>query len=250
MNPNKLIAWFVPVFMIFAVILPLFMSGTSWAAPKEEPNKPKPPDPAFAPVTENPALPRVLIIGDSISIGYTVGVRKLLEGKANVLRIPVNGGPTTNGMKNLEEWLGTGKWDVIHFNWGLHDIKRMKDGKADATTEWQVPPDAYKKNLETLAQRLKATGAKLIWATTTPVPDGVEGRVKGEEVKANAIAAEVMQANGVAVDDLYGYVLPQVRQYQFPANVHFNEEGYAFLAKQVADSILDALKTGPKEADR
>ncbi len=59
----------------------------------------------------------MLLIGDSISIGYTMPVRKLLEGKANVHRIPTNGGPTKNGIANIDNWLGTKKWDVIHFNW-------------------------------------------------------------------------------------------------------------------------------------
>jgi acyl-CoA thioesterase-1 len=223
----------------------LCLAGAAGAVPDKKAKAPEDRNPAFAPITENPALPRVLIIGDSISIGYTLDVRKLLEGKANVLRIPVNGGPTVNGVKSLEKWLSTGKWSVIHFNWGLHDVKRMKDGKMDAQGEWQVSAEEYKKNLETLVGRMKSTGARLIWATTTPVPDGADGRVKDDEVKANAIAAEVMRANGVAVDDLYARVLPQLQQYQRPKNVHFTDEGYAFLAKQVANSILDALKALP-----
>src|SRR5436305_496918 len=72
-------------------------------------------DPAFAPVQDDPVLPRVLLIGDSISIGYTVPTRKLLQGKANVHRIPENGGPTSNGLAKLDKWLGDGKWEVIHF---------------------------------------------------------------------------------------------------------------------------------------
>ncbi len=242
MKRRKLHAW--PV--ISALIL--LLCATGLAAPETKAKTPEEKNPAFAPITENPALPRVLIIGDSISIGYTLEVRRLLEGKANVLRIPVNGGPTTNGMKNLDAWLGTGKWDVIHFNWGLHDLKRMKDGKMNTAGEWQVAPDAYKGNLEALVGKLKATGAKLIWATTTPVPKGANGRVKGDEVKANVLAAEVMKANGVAVDDLYAKVLPGLPQHQLSRNVHFNDDGYAFLAKQVAGSILEALKTVPASA--
>jgi acyl-CoA thioesterase-1 len=77
-------------------------------------------DPAFAPVKDDPKLSRVLIIGDSISIGYTVPTRELLAGVANVHRIPENGGPTINGIKKIDAWLGDSKWDVIHFNWGHH----------------------------------------------------------------------------------------------------------------------------------
>jgi acyl-CoA thioesterase-1 len=79
--------------------------------------------PAFAPVVDQPGLPRVLLIGDSISIGYTVTVRKALAGQANVHRIPENGADTANGLKKIESWLVGSPWDVIHFNWGLHDLK-------------------------------------------------------------------------------------------------------------------------------
>jgi len=237
MKRNAMQEWLT----VSMLALMLCLAGLAGAAPEKRAKTPEEKNPAFAPVTENPALPRVLLIGDSISIGYTLDVRKLLDGKANVLRIPVNGGPTAHGMKSLDQWLGTGKWDVIHFNWGLHDVKRMKDGKTDITGDWQVPSETYKANLEALVKKLKATGAKLIWATTTPVPEGADGRIKEDEVKANAIAAEVMKANGVAVDDLYACVLPKLKEYQRPKNVHFTDEGYAFLGKQVADSIVAAL---------
>ena len=74
------------------------------------------------PVPNNPSLPRVLLIGDSISIGYTLPVREQLAGTANVQRIPENGGPTALGLAKLEAWLGTNRWDVFHFNRALHDL--------------------------------------------------------------------------------------------------------------------------------
>jgi len=200
----------------------------------------------FRVIEEDPGLPRVLLIGDSISVGYTLPVRKLLEGKANLLRIPVNGGPTSRGLESLSEWLGTKKWDVIHFNWGLHDIKRLKDGKVDVSGDWQVPAEQYAQNLETLAATLEATGAKLIWASTTPVPEGAGGRVPGDEIKANAIAEKVMKKHGIPRDDLRAHVLPHLGQYQQPANVHFTSRGYEYLAKQVAQTILETLEaSGP-----
>src|SRR6185436_4651324 len=116
-----------------------------------------PQSPAFGPVIDQTGLPRVLLIGDSISIGYTVTVRNELAGKANVHRIPENGADTANGLKKIDEWLGDSHWDVIHFNWGLHDLKVTPEGGR------QVPVEVYEKNLAALAARLKKTGAKLIW---------------------------------------------------------------------------------------
>ena len=84
----------------------------------------------------NHALPNVLILGDSISIGYTLDVRENLKDKANIYRPvendkPINCGDTQKGIYALDQWLktqGVKKWDVIHFNWGLHDLKRIHPG--------------------------------------------------------------------------------------------------------------------------
>ena len=111
-------------------------------------------------VKDDPSLPRVLLIGDSVSRGYTQAARTALVGKANVHRAPANCGPTTSGLKNIEAWLGDGKWDVIHFNFGIHDRS--------------VPVADYTARLEKLVERLQATGATLVWASTTPIPDKPE----------------------------------------------------------------------------
>lgn len=114
-------------------------------------------------VQDDPSLPRVLLIGDSVSGGYTLATRKLLAGKANVHKAPENCGPTANGVKKLDIWLGDGRWDVIHFNFGLHDSR--------------TPAADYEARLRAIVARLKNTGAKLIWASTTPRPaDGKDAR--------------------------------------------------------------------------
>ena len=189
------------------------------------------------PITDDPRLPRVLLIGDSISIGYTLEVRRLLAGRANVHRIPTNGGPTTRGVAELENWLGTNHWDVIHFNWGLHDLKLDTNGLH------QVELGAYEANLRQLVARLKASGAKLIWATTTPVPEGKLNppRLPTDVVSYNAAAARVMEAAGIAVDDLYAFALPRLSEIQLPANVHFRPQGSVQLARQVTTVITEAL---------
>ncbi|MDP8242661.1 MAG: SGNH/GDSL hydrolase family protein [Candidatus Hinthialibacter antarcticus] len=192
---------------------------------------------AYDHVYANPSLPRVLLIGDSISIGYTHPVREMLRGKANVYRIPENGGPTTRGLEKYDEWLTCGCFDVIHFNWGLHDLKYMEDG------EHQVSIDQYERNLAVLVQRLLQTDAKLIWASTTPVPQGdlSPKRVPGDVLQYNAVAKEIMDRRGVMINDLYTFAFDQLDQIQRPANVHFTDDGSYALGAQVAESILQAL---------
>ncbi|HEY2411478.1 MAG TPA: SGNH/GDSL hydrolase family protein [Pirellulaceae bacterium] len=212
--------------------------------PKAPAKKKAAPNPAYEATKDVAGLPRVLIIGDSISIGYQVPLRAALAGKANVHRPAANCGPTTRGVDQIEQWLGDGKWDLIHFNFGLHDVYHYDDDgqRTDADKgHCQVIAADYEKNLETLVSRMKKTGAKLIFATTTPVPDGSGGRLKGEEVTYNDIARRVMQRHGVAIDDLYAFALPRLAEIQLPQNVHFKPEGSKVLADQVAASILKVL---------
>jgi hypothetical protein len=181
-------------------------------------------------VADDPKLPRVLLIGDSVSRGYTLATRKALAGKANVHRAPENCGPAANGLKKLDIWLGNGKWDVIHFNFGIHD-------RATKATD-------YEQRLEAIATRLKATGAKVIWASTTPIPpDTKDGPATTDAIiEKNQIAARVMTKLGLAINDLFTFVTPHLAKVQNPKDVHFNAAGYDLLGQQVADSITAALK--------
>ena len=224
------------------------LCGTA-AAQKEskQPDRPKRVNPAMAKIEDVPGLPRVLLVGDSISIGYTVPVREMLKDKANVHRPLTNCGPTIKGVAEIDNWLGDGKWDVIHFNWGLHDLKYMgaqgqnlADPK-EKDSRQQVPPDEYEANLNKLVARLQKTGAKLIWRTTTPVPEGAKGRVVGDSAKYNDIAKKIMDEHDIAIDDQYSFALKRLKEIQRPANVHFTPEGSKALAEQAVKAIQKAL---------
>lgn len=194
-------------------------------------------------------LPKALILGDSISIGYTKPVTEVLQGKVDVSRPRANCGSTVAGLANIDKWLGDASWDVIHFNWGLHDLcyrhpESKAKGRRDKVNGTQAVPVAeYEKNLETLVERLEKTGAKLVFATTTIVPEGEVGRVVGDDVKYNDAALRVMKKHGIPIDDLHALTKtfpPEL--FSGPGNVHFTQEGSQKLADQVAASIQDALK--------
>jgi lysophospholipase L1-like esterase len=186
----------------------------------------------------------VLLIGDSISIGYTLPTRERLKGKANVHRPGVNCGPSSRGVANLDAWVGDGKWDVIHFNFGLHDLKYVDDAGKNATLETghpQVALEQYEANLERIVERMKRTGAVLMFATTTPVPPGEKTRVSDDSIKYNDAARRVMERHGVRIDDLHAFCVPRLAEIQRPANVHFTPAGSAALAEEVAKQVEAAL---------
>lgn len=194
-------------------------------------------------------LPNVLILGDSISIGYTKQVREGMKGKANVVRPKDNCGDTPRGLAKIDQWLGDGTWDVIHFNWGLWDLcyrnpQSKSQGNRDKVNgSISVPLPEYEKNLEKLVTRLEKTGATLIWASTTVVPEGEVGRIAGDEVKYNAGAKRVMKKHGVAINDLHATSAafgPEM--FTGPGDVHYQPKGSAKLAKQVVAVISEYLK--------
>lgn len=175
-------------------------------------------------VADDPALPRILLIGDSVSRAYTQTVRKKFAGKANVHRAPANCGPTSTGLKKIDVWLGDGKWDVIHFNFGIHDRS--------------TPIADYKLRLEQLVERMKQTDATLVWASTTPIPDVPKKKFSAQSIiDRNVAAAEVMKRHNVITDDLFSAITPRLAELQNPEDVHFNGAGNEFLGEQVASFL-------------
>lgn len=214
-------------------------------------------------------LPKVLILGDSISIGYTPFVQKIFKNEAKVVRPmqkdgkrPENCSYSTNGVKRIDAWLGDTKWDVIHFNFGLHDLKyigqplpntKIVSQKGDAIKK---NPNAqqlstindYVSNLEKIVARLKQTEAKLIFCTTTPVPVGSRGRIPGDEQKFNVAAIKLMKKLKVSVNDLHSHAsLERVAKHQRKADVHYTKTGSEMLADAVVLALRSNLKTLPSK---
>jgi len=193
--------------------------------------------------------PRALIIGDSISLGYTPYVQDMLSGRVEVVHNPGNAQHTGTGLEKLDEWLGTEPWDLIHVNWGLWDLcYRHPDAttygnrdKVHGIQTFSIPE--YRSNLEKLVIKLKCTGAKLVWATTTPVPAGEAGRIRGDAIRYNAAAKEIMDTYGIPINDLYAYIYDHMNEFQVRyGDVHFTTEGYQYLAIAVTEHILKHLK--------
>ena len=235
------------------------LSCTATPTTKEK-EKPKP----FTPkqdiagkwsIKVNPKLPNVLIIGDSISIGYTRLVRQQLKDKANILRPmnkngkrPFNCGDTNRGLKNLDKWLTDTRWDVIHFNWGLHDLCYRRAGakpygnrdKVNGTIS--VPLKQYKINLEKLVLKLKKSNAKLIFATTTLIPQGEAGRKIGDDIKYNSVARQIMKKHKIQINDLHTLTANfKNKHFTKSADVHFTIKGYKLITTQVTKEINKQL---------
>ena len=152
-------------------------------------------------------VPKVVLIGDSIRMGYAPLVAKLLDGKAVVISQSANGEDSGNVLRHLDEWVINEKPDVVHINAGLHDLK-LKD------RTYQVPLGEYQKNLKTILDRIqKETKAKIIFATTTPIVDDLHAQRKAG---FDRFEADVQKYNVAAVS-----VMKEARRaHQRPAPTH------------------------------
>eukprot|EP01079_Euglenida_sp_SAG-EU17-18_P009114 gene9115-1637_t len=204
------------------------------------------------PLPPSTSLPNVLIIGDSVSIGYTSlatqNVPLRLKSKALVQHGPWDvsdggAGDTATGVACLDNWLVTHagqrvKWDLITFNFGLHDM-----------TNTSQCEDLYRSQLTNITTRLRATGAKLLYLTTTPyMPLRQKGNMVVEQM--NNIARSVVAGHAQIVDlyktvtDTCGAVYndcPICRMH--PCSYHYNDQGMSAQAGVVADAISSALES-------
>jgi hypothetical protein len=208
-------------------------------------------------------LPKIFIYGDSISIGYTEYTRASLEGLACVYRLHVNGGSSHNFIAKMETFRSTMfkpglkqgwdfEWDVIHFNVGLHDLKYLLDRKRDKVNGTQVSSLIdYEQNLRSIIEYLKTTypNTKLIFATTTPVPEGEPGRIAGDAERYNQVALEVMRDHkDIRINDLHSFSIPVLKEHAAgPGNVHYAAEGSRLQGIEVARIISKEIGVKPVE---
>lgn len=198
---------------------------------------------------DDPELPRYLFIGDSISGNYDSSIREAVAGKLNIHHPPTNCGNSGKGRERVNIWLGDYKtkgkqWDIISFNFGHWDSGNTKE--------------EYQQNLEAVVQQLKKTGAKLIWVTTCPVPNGFDpagdlnggkapGRTAGVMKKyLNPWAAEVISKHPeITVVDQWQLVKDHekdiYKDWWNTKDVHFKGDPAAALGKLLADHVLERM---------
>lgn len=191
--------------------------------------------------------PRVLIIGDSISIGYTPFVKKYFSNKAIVFHNEGNAQHTGIGLKNIEKWLSDEHWDIIQFNWGIWDLcYRHPDSKEyghrdkiNGKPEFTI--EEYATNLDSLVSIIKKkSNAKLIFVTTTYVPEDEPGRHTSDVKKYNDAAKVVMKKHGILVNDIYGQSINIHKEYgEGSNNVHYTRQGY----EKLSELIIEFLET-------
>ena len=187
-------------------------------------------------------MKKVVLIGDSIRMGYQDFVAQQLATHAPVWGPHWDGYTSTSLLDNIEEALAQ-KADIVHVNSGLHDIIRHHDAQ-----ENRVPLAQYSENVERILTRLaRSAPTALFWATTTPIDEVRQHRVQPfyrfqHDIEAyNIEACSIATRLGVRIDDLYTTMVEAGPERYFTEDgVHFTEDGYRLLGEAVAHAILHA----------
>lgn len=192
---------------------------------------------------------KVILIGDSIRIGYQPYVRRLLAGWAEVWGPTSNVFSSSNVLAQLDEWLAgplAGERDaIVHINAGLHDIRRNRQTQLIETSL-----DRYRTNIESIIEFLQSPGHRLpmIWARTTPVNFERHGgrkpfdRMEADVETYNTVADAIMAREGVPTNDLFGLVMQRGRDEMLTDDgVHYSADGYEELGRGVAARIREVV---------
>lgn len=196
------------------------------------------------------ALPRVLLLGDSIRMSYQPHVARLLEGRAVVVGPADNCQYSLYTLSSLDRWITElGPPDIVHWNNGIHDA-----GHNPHRSPVQIPRQVYRDNLEFILGRLRAVTPRVIWATTTPIHPrrpfrDTEWSWRNEEIdEYNAAARQVMEARGVPIDDLHGLVWEHLEEFLSEDQLHLSAAGQQACARAVASAVSACLPDAPAAA--
>ncbi len=179
-------------------------------------------------------LPRVLLIGDSICNGYNKEVCNELAGTASVTFFATSKCVCDKSyLRSLAFFLDEADYAVVHFNNGLHSLSSDRQ-------DWETCLRASVKLI-----KAKGKGAKIFWASSTPLKDPA---LTAKAKELNAIAARVMAEEGIPTDDLFALMDPLDRDANWSDTFHFKGEAKKMQAKAIADCVRKALGAGPASA--
>lgn len=189
-------------------------------------------------------MARVMLIGDSIRNSYQPLVSAALEAEGHeVWGAPGNSQYTLYTLGALGMWLGTfADPDIVHWNNGLHDI-----GHNPNRAPVQMPLEVYAGNLRFIGRQLLATGARVIFASTTPVHperpfDAAQWSWRNEEIDIyNDAARAVMAELGIPVNELHAVIAADVDRLLSDDQLHLSETGQRACADAVSAAILERL---------
>ncbi len=189
-------------------------------------------------------MKHITLLGDSIRLGYQDTVKHCLKEHAEIWSPDDNCMHSIHHLFNLA-WYVERPADIIHFNFGLWDCRRLGRNRSENA----VPVEVFTRNLDFILEKVKAsTRATLIWATITPVVQDRYNarfnqpfdpcRIASDVDLYNAAAAPILQKHQIQVNDLNAYVTQRGPELLIcDDGVHYTSSAYQELGQRVVDQI-------------
>ena len=197
-------------------------------------------------------MKKILILGDSIRMGYDKYVKIAFEDVAQV-HYPVNNCRfSSHLLRHLQEWVEEGfgdETDLVYWNAGLWDTLLLADGLP------HIPLDVYEANVNRICRQLQmfAPKAKIIFATSTPVQEelftGKFKRLNKDVEQYNLAAARIVENYGGQVDDLYTLAKNAPQSYHSDQTHYYTKEGKKLFTEHVVATMENALGIKGKSLD-
>jgi len=192
-------------------------------------------------------MKKIVLVGDSIRLGYEKYVKEAFDGVAEVYSPAENCRFAQYVLRNFHEWKRKHEWpddvDVVHWNAGLWDtITLFEDGTL-------TPPDFYADTVRRIDKRIRMCypNAKVIFATSTHVQEDKylnkkkAARYNSDTAKFNRLAIEALEGTGTYIDDLFE-VTEDAPESAFSDMTHYNTpEGCELIGGAVVRCICEVL---------
>lgn len=196
-------------------------------------------------------MKRVLLLGDSIRMGYQEYVKKLLKNECEVVFCADDNGRFVQyNYWQLNQMFRQYKhFDIVHFNSGYWDMN-IEEPCLEALNT--IPE--YRYGLNKILRYLKQQKAIAIFANTCPIyatgnsqdNTGTQASISYKNewvIEYNKAAESLMKQNNVVINDLYSVMLEGPKYYKCADMLHLSETGYKICAEEIVKAIRKELKS-------
>ena len=198
-------------------------------------------------------MKKILLIGDSIRMGYDKYVKESLKNVAEVYYTKENNCFAEYTLRYAHEWksqLGCGDdVDLVHWNAGLWDCLELFEDEPLSTVDY------YKNAIGRIDKRLRMLfpKAKMVFATSTSVNEEIMDknfrRHNSVIERYNEAAKEVLSGTDTQINDLYTLTTAFPKEYRSDFVHFYTDKGTEIIGGRVLAVICSELGISADEVD-
>ncbi len=190
-------------------------------------------------------MKKVVLMGDSIRMGYDKYVKEALLDTAEVYYPSENCRFAEYMLRYAHVWKEEGKWpddvDLVHWNAGLWDVLELfDDGPLTSISYYAEAIARINKRIRMLYPK-----AKIVFATSTPVIEEKygEGAKRHNEIikKYNEAAINALASSDTLINDLYSLAEGFPEEYHSDPTHYSTDKGRELIGGRVISIICREL---------